>query len=31
MHEGRIFREGTPSEIEGDPAVQEIYLGGGHG
>jgi len=31
MHEGRIFHEGTPSEIESDPAVQEIYLGGGHG
>jgi branched-chain amino acid transport system ATP-binding protein len=31
MHDGRIFREGTPAEIENDPAVQEIYLGGGHG
>ncbi len=31
MHNGRIFKEGTPDEIEGDPEVQEIYLGGGHG
>jgi branched-chain amino acid transport system ATP-binding protein len=31
MHEGRIFREGTPAELEADPAVQEIYLGGRHG
>ena len=31
MHEGRIFREGTPTEIENDPAVQEIYIGVGHG
>jgi branched-chain amino acid transport system ATP-binding protein len=31
MHDGRIFREGTPAEIEADPAVQEIYLGGRHG
>jgi len=31
MHNGRIFKEGTPSEIENDPQVQEIYLGGGHG
>ncbi|MDQ0470361.1 ABC transporter ATP-binding protein [Labrys wisconsinensis] len=31
MHEGRIFREGTPDEIESDPEVQAIYLGGGHG
>jgi branched-chain amino acid transport system ATP-binding protein len=31
MHEGGIFKEGTPEEIEGDPQVQEIYLGGRHG
>jgi branched-chain amino acid transport system ATP-binding protein len=31
MHNGRIFREGSPDEIEGDPEVQRIYLGGGHG
>ena len=27
MHNGRIFKEGTPAEIEADPQVQEIYLG----
>jgi len=31
MHNGRLFKEGTPEEIESDPQVQEIYLGGGHG
>ena len=31
MHNGRIFKEGTPAEIESDPEVQAIYLGGGHG
>ena len=31
MHNGRLFKEGTPAEIENDPEVQEIYLGGGHG
>jgi branched-chain amino acid transport system ATP-binding protein len=31
MHNGRLFKEGTPEEIERDPQVQEIYLGGGHG
>jgi branched-chain amino acid transport system ATP-binding protein len=33
MHNGRIFKEGTPEEIENDPDVQEIYLGqgGSHG
>ena len=31
MHNGRIFKEGTPAEIEADPQVQEIYLGGKHG
>ena len=28
MHNGRLFKEGTPEEIENDPQVQEIYLGG---
>ena len=31
MHNGRVFKEGTPQEIEDDPEVQEIYLGGRHG
>ena len=31
MHNGRVFKEGTPAEIETDPEVQELYLGGGHG
>lgn len=33
MHNGRIFKEGTPEEIENDAEVQELYLGhgGGHG
>lgn len=31
MHNGRVFKEGTPTEIEADPEVQEIYLGGKHG
>ena len=31
MHNGRIFKEGPPEEIESDPAVQELYLGGSHG
>jgi branched-chain amino acid transport system ATP-binding protein len=30
MHNGRIFKEGLPREIESDPEVQELYLGGGH-
>jgi branched-chain amino acid transport system ATP-binding protein len=30
MHNGRIFKEGVPEEIESDPEVQELYLGGGH-
>ena len=29
MHNGRIFKEGRPEEIESDPEVQELYLGGG--
>jgi len=31
MHNGRIFKEGTPEEIESDPEVQELYLGQSHG
>jgi len=30
MHNGRIFKEGLPQDIENDPEVQELYLGGGH-
>jgi ABC-type branched-subunit amino acid transport system ATPase component len=29
MHNGTIFKEGTPEEIENDPEVQELYLGDG--
>lgn len=29
MHNGRIFKEGKPEEIENDPEVQALYLGGG--
>ncbi|MEM6762910.1 MAG: ABC transporter ATP-binding protein [Pseudomonadota bacterium] len=31
MHNGRIFKEGLPQEIEEDEEVQALYLGGGHG
>ncbi len=31
MHNGRIFKEGKPAEIEEDAEVQALYLGGGHG
>jgi branched-chain amino acid transport system ATP-binding protein len=31
MHNGRIFKEGRPDDIENDPEVQELYLGTGHG
>ena len=31
MHNGKIFKHGSPAEIEADPEVQEIYLGGKHG
>ena len=30
MHNGRVLREGTPGEIEGDAQVQAIYMGGKH-
>ncbi len=30
MHNGMIFKEGSPEEIESDSEVQELYLGGGH-
>lgn len=29
MHNGLIFKEGKPQEIEDDPEVQALYLGGG--
>ena len=28
MHQGRIFKQGTPQQIESDAEVQAIYLGG---
>jgi branched-chain amino acid transport system ATP-binding protein len=31
MHNGAIFKHGTPAEIQDDPDVQRIYLGGRHG
>lgn len=31
MHNGQIFKEGKPAEIEEDPEVQALYLGDGHG
>jgi len=31
MHNGRIFKEGAPREIEADPEVQQLYLGSGRG
>jgi branched-chain amino acid transport system ATP-binding protein len=31
MHNGRIFKEGAPKEIEDDDEVQAIYLGAAHG
>ena len=31
MHNGRIFKEGLPHEIEEDEEVQALYLGGAHG
>jgi len=31
LHNGRLFKQGLPDEIESDPEVQAIYLGGKHG
>jgi branched-chain amino acid transport system ATP-binding protein len=31
MHNAKIFKHGTPAEIQRDPDVQRIYLGGRHG
>ena len=31
MHQARVFRHGSPDEIEADEEVQRIYLGTGHG
>jgi branched-chain amino acid transport system ATP-binding protein len=30
MHNAAIFKHGTPEEIQNDPDVQRIYLGGKH-
>jgi branched-chain amino acid transport system ATP-binding protein len=30
MHNGRVLRHGTPEQIENDPQVQAIYMGGKH-
>jgi branched-chain amino acid transport system permease protein len=30
LYEGRKLAEGTPAQIQGDPAVQDAYLGGLH-
>jgi len=31
MHNGQVFKEGKPAEIEDDEEVQALYLGGAHG
>ena len=31
MHNGRIFKSGTPEEIENDVEVQALYLGDADG
>jgi len=28
LHQGEIIARGTPDEVQGDPDVQEAYLGG---
>lgn len=30
MHNGTVFKEGSPSEVQDDPEVQSIYLGESH-
>ena len=30
MHNGRVLKTGTPSEIENDAQVQAIYMGSKH-
>ena len=30
LHNGRVLKEGTPGDIEGDAEVQAIYMGGRH-
>jgi branched-chain amino acid transport system ATP-binding protein len=30
MHNGRVLKHGTPAEIQDDPEVQAIYMGGKH-
>ncbi len=30
MQSGRVFKEGSPTEIQEDPDVQAIYLGESH-
>ncbi len=30
MHNGRVLKTGTPAEIENDPQIQAIYMGGKH-
>jgi branched-chain amino acid transport system ATP-binding protein len=30
MHNGRVLKEGTPAEVEGDAEVQAIYMGSRH-
>jgi branched-chain amino acid transport system ATP-binding protein len=30
MHNGRVLKHGSPAEIENDPEVQAIYMGGKH-